>query len=244
VPSASSTSGASSRQQVTFNGAKVANLYSRRLASGELRFEFTAKVKGRVVKRTLAATSARQAVKEIENLKPVARQGGIGQGSIRFGDLLDRFLREAEAGTYFLESGPYAASTINLYRQQLADHVRDQLGESRRVRDITQGDVQQLVDRMRTKGLSGSTCRGTVSALAAAFAYGRRRGLVHTDPTRNLLMPSAARQTEPRYLSRAEADALLAALTHDFRTVTATMLFAGLRVSEALGLQCLQAARP
>jgi site-specific recombinase XerD len=207
-----------------------------RLSDGTRRFEFTAKVKGRVVKRTLAATSARQALREIENVKPVARQGGIGQGSTRLGDLLDSFLREAEAGTYFLESGRYAASTVSLYRQQLSDHVRDQLGESRRVRDLTQGDMQALVDRLRAKGLSGSTCRSVVSAISAAFTYGRRRGLVQADPTGDLLMPSAKRQSEPRYLSRAEADALLAALTKKTRPVAATMLFSGLRVSEALGL--------
>jgi integrase len=49
-------------------------------------------------------------------------------------------------------------------------------------------------------------------------------------------MPSARRRSEPRYLSRAEADTLLAELTKDMRPIVATMLFAGLRVSEALGL--------
>jgi integrase len=231
----SSPTGAASRQQVHFNGAKVPNLYSRRLADGTTRFEFTAKVKGRVVKRTLAATSARQAVREIENLKPVARQGGIGQGSIRFGELVDRFLQEAEAGSYFRESGPFATATVRLYRQQLADHVRDQLGESRRVRDITQSDVQQLIDRLRLK-LSGSTCRGVVTAISAVFTYGRRRGLVQANPTRDLLMPSTRRQSEPVYLDRDSIDALIESQGVEFRPVIATLAYTGLRISEALGL--------
>jgi integrase len=232
---ASSPSGAASRQQVTFNGAKVPNLYSRRLADGSLRFEFTAKVKGRVVKRTLAAQSARQAVREIEAMKPLARQGGIGQGSIRLGELIDRFLREVEAGTYFPEAGRYSAATINLYRQQLADHVRDQLGESRRVRDVSQADVQQLVDRLRLK-LSGSTCRGVVSAISAVFTYGRRRGLVQVNPTRDLLMPSTRRRSQPVYLGRDSIRALIEAQGVEFRPVIATLAYTGLRISEALGL--------
>jgi integrase len=235
VTTASSPTGAASRQQVVFNGARVPNLYSRRLANGETKYEFTAKVRGKVVKRTLSATSARQAVREIENLKPVARQGGIGQGTVRLGELADRFLQEAEAGTYFRESGPFAAATVKLYRQQLADHVRDQLGESRRVRDITQGDVQQLIDRLRLK-LSGSTCRGVVSAISAVFTYGRRRGLVEINPTRDLLMPSTRRQSEPVYLDRDSITALIESQGDEFRPVIATLAYTGLRISECLGL--------
>jgi hypothetical protein len=49
-------------------------------------------------------------------------------------------------------------------------------------------------------------------------------------------LPSAARTTEPVYLTRAGGDALLRALGDEFRPVAATCLFAALRISECLGL--------
>jgi integrase len=49
--------------------------------------------------------------------------------------------------------------------------------------------------------------------------------------------PSVVRKREPRYLSADELERLLAKLRPDRRTIAATMLYAGLRVSEALGLR-------
>lgn len=233
MAASSSPTGAASRRQVVFNGSKVANLYQRTTATGEIRFEFTRRVNGSIRKVTLQATSARQAVREIEALRPLARQGLVASGTVRLGELAEQFLSEAEAGTF----GSYAPSTCDLYRQRLRDYVIPAFGEGRRVRDVSEANVQELVDRLVAKGKAGSTVKGTVTALAATFQYGKRRGLVQSNPARNLILPSAQRRREPTYLSRPDAEALLAAMGNEFRPVASVLLYCGLRVSESLGLR-------
>lgn len=49
--------------------------------------------------------------------------------------------------------------------------------------------------------------------------------------------PGAQRKSEPRYLSAAELELLLTKMGDTFRPVAATCAFAGLRLSEALGLR-------
>lgn len=229
----SSSTGAASRRQVSFNGARVPNLYVRTTATGETRFEFSRKIGGVVRKTTLSARSARQAVSEIESLRPLARQGLVGSGTARLGELVEAFLAEAEAGTF----GTYSSSTVDLYRQRLTDHVLPALGESRRIRDVTEAVVQELADRLVAAKLSGSTVRGTITALGACFKFAKRRGLVQANPCRSLSLPSGQRRRQPTYLSRPDAEALLAALSDEFRPAAACLLYTGLRASESLGLQ-------
>jgi integrase len=70
--------------------------------------------------------------------------------------------------------------------------------------------------------------------------YAVKSGLLDRNPVRDLDRddrPGVARQTEPRYLTRYEVERLLHKLSDTFRPVAATCAYAGLRVSEALGLR-------
>jgi integrase len=49
--------------------------------------------------------------------------------------------------------------------------------------------------------------------------------------------PGSKRQTEPRYLDAAQVEQLLARMSDEFPPVAAAGAYAGLRISEALGLQ-------
>jgi integrase len=67
-----------------------------------------------------------------------------------------------------------------------------------------------------------------------------KRKLIPYNPVRDLDRddrPGTKRQTEPRYLTAAELDRLLAKLGDTFRPVVYVCAFAGLRISEALGLR-------
>ena len=98
---------------------------------------------------------------------------------------------------------------------------------------------RSLIDRMKREKLGGSTIRGTVAALSGALRFAVRNGTITRSPVRDLErgdLPSAKRKTEPRYLTTAEVEALLAKLGPEFRPVAATLFYAALRVSEALAL--------
>jgi len=237
MPSASSH-GATSRRPLTHNGRRVESVYVRELADGTRRYEFQTKRNGKTTRRTLSARTATDAVSEANRLRVVSEEVGLGDGSLRLSTLANRFLTDARSGQYEPPRGKLASSTLDLYAQRIVSHVLPALGHSARVRDVRVEHLRLLIDRMRLNGLSGSTIRGTVAATAALFRYGVHRGHVPVNPVLSLDrdLPSAARQSEPVYLSREQADALLDALGDEFRPVAATCLFAGLRVSEALGL--------
>jgi integrase len=141
-------------------------------------------------------------------------------------------------GEYVSPKGKLAASTLSLYEQRLHSHVLPALGHSTRVRDVRVEHLRKLIDRLRLAGLSGSTIRGTVAATSALFRFAVHRGHVAVNPVLSLDgdLPSGSRQTEPIYLSRVDLDRLLDKLGDEFRPVAATCAFAGLRISEALGL--------
>ena len=76
--------------------------------------------------------------------------------------------------------------------------------------------------------------------LSGLMRYGVKQGVVGRNIVRDLDRddrPGTARLTEPRYLSAAEVEALLAGMTGTFRPVAAACAYAGLRVSEALALR-------
>lgn len=164
----SSPTGASSRRQVVYNGKPVEGLYTRLLADGRPRFEYISKRGGKRTKVTLAASTARQAIREAEGLRPLATDGKIGTGSVRLRDLCEQFFCEAESGEY-APRGRYAESTLELYRQRLDEHVLPLLG-NRRVREIRKADAQAVADRLALR-FAGSTVRGCVVALAALMRF-------------------------------------------------------------------------
>jgi integrase len=235
----SASHGAASRRPMIHNGRSVEGVYVRELANGTRRYEFQSKRNGKTSRRTLAASTPTDAVNEASRLRVVAEEVGLGDGSLRLATLADRFFAEARSSKYEPPRGRLAASTLALYQQRIESHVLPALGHSARVRNVKVEHLRLLIDRMRFDGLSGSTIQGTVAATAALFRYAVHRGHVPVNPVLSLDgdLPSASRQTEPIYLSREQADALLEALGDEFRPVAAVCLFAGLRVSEALGLQ-------
>jgi integrase len=106
--------------------------------------------------------------------------------------------------------------------------------------DVTVQHIRALIDKLAAAGHGGSSVRGCVTALSAAFRHAERDlGAVPRNPVRDLDRgdrPSAKRKTEPRYLSVVEVGRLLAKMTDESRPVAAALFFAGLRVSEALAL--------
>ena len=87
--------------------------------------------------------------------------------------------------------------------------------------------------------LAGSTICGTVNSASSLFRLAVRRGVIEANPVRLERgdRPSQKRKREPRYLTRAEIDRLLAKLRPEARALAATMAYGALRISEALDLR-------
>jgi integrase len=233
----SASHGAGSRQPVTYRGRRIPGLYQRRTADGRLRFEWQTKTAGRERRLTLRSSTAYDAIRELDRLKAVTSEAGLPSGAVRLGGLVERYLRESRAGTYTPPRGPLSPSTLELHESLLRRHVVPGLGASTRIRDLRAPAVRTLIGRL-TEGLSGSTVASCIGALNGAMRYAVRTDLLGRNPLVDLDgdLPSSARTTEPVYLSREQAEDLLDALGPEFRPLCTTLLYAGLRVSEALGL--------
>jgi integrase len=166
---------------------------------------------------------------------------GVESGEIEIGD---RTLTVAAMADSFIARergilGTKAASTIDLYETRLRKHVVPIIG-ARKADEMTVQHVRQLIDKLTAGGHSGSSVRGCLTALSAAFRHGERDlGAVRRNPVRDLDRgdrPSGKRASEPRYLSVTEVDQLLEKMTDESRPVAATLFYGALRVSEALAL--------
>ena len=102
------------------------------------------------------------------------------------------------------------------------------------------GPARTVIDKLKAKGRSGSTIKGVVTALSMALQHGERHlGAVTRNVTRDLgrgELPSNRRLTEPRYLSVAQVETLLAAMNDTSRPVAAACFWAALRIGEARNL--------
>jgi integrase len=127
--------------------------------------------------------------------------------------------------------------TVALYRHRVEMHVLPTLGMYA-LDELTVTDLRRLVDRLGGK-LAPSTVTAIINNLSALYRYAVKQRLVERNIVRDLDRddrPGAARLTEPRYLSADEVALLLGKMTDTFRPVVATCAYAGLRISEALGL--------
>lgn len=88
--------------------------------------------------------------------------------------------------------------------------IMDTLG-GRRLGNIVQDDIQDIVDLMLSWELDPSTVRNTVNALRPIFRRAVKRKVIFVNPTRDLELP-AAKGKRMRVADPAELASLLAAL--------------------------------
>ena len=143
---------------------------------------------------------------------------GIGDGSI-----LDR------------SGKPYKPSAIRGYAQTLNDHVLPILG-ARRLDEVRRSDVQDLIERLRRRGLKPSTIHNVLDPVRVLFRRAVRRDEILIDPTHNLELP-AVRGRRDRIETPEDATKLLEALLEDERARWTVALFAALRRGELQALR-------
>jgi integrase len=206
-------------------------------------YEARLRLGGRIRRHRLEAATKTDAINELRALQVDYARGEAHRSpaaALTVADVAADWLAHLESRVGQRDARRrYSARTVALYRQRLDRHVVSVLG-SRPVAEVTVADVRRLVDRLGRAGLAPSTVTSVVGILSGLFRFAVKGGLVERNPVRDLDRddrPGVARVTEPRYLTATEVEALLAHMTDVFRPVAATCAFAGLRVSEALGLR-------
>jgi integrase len=129
----------------------------------------------------------------------------------------------------------YKPSTLREYERNLRNYVLPDLGAVQ-LADIRRGDLQQLVKRLRGKGLSGSKIRNVLMPLRVIFRHALDLEDVAVNPTSDLKLPNGHKSRD-RAASATEAASLLAALPEEDRALWATAFYAGLRRGELRALR-------
>lgn len=241
------------RRPVYSGNRRIPGLYERTLADGTIVYDAALRLGGQVRRRRLLARTKTDAIAELRALQVDHARGEAHRSpaeALTLNELARDYVEHLRVRTN--ETDPRrrrSPRTVGHYEAQLRLHVLPVLGH-RPVSEITVADVRRLLDTLAAKKLkrgeqearrlSPWSRSGLLSILSGVLTYGVRQGVVAHNVVRDLGRddrPGAQRKSEPRYLSPNELDALLASMGETFRPIAATCAFAGLRLSEALGLR-------
>jgi integrase len=140
--------------------------------------------KTRRFKGVLEARNARN------DLADAIRTGGPAEASgPRLADARARFIAAAREGVALNKWG-------RRYRRRAVDDLESALRQvpegigRRRLGEIGRGDLQQLVDELTRRGMSGSRVRSVVNALRSLYRWAQDRELVERNPAELVRLPA------------------------------------------------------
>lgn len=226
-----------SREPVFEGKHRVRGLWQRRTAGGKTKYESQFRQDGKM-RRTAHPVDLTKTEAIAAHRRLVV---GVESGEVKIGDrtLTVRAMAESFIARERSILATRKSSTVDLYELRLERHVLPVIGKLK-ADEVTVQHVRSLIDKLTAKKHSGSSVRGCLAALSAAFRHAERDlGAVRRNPVRDLDRddrPSGKRQSEPRYLSVAEIESLLAEMTDESRPIAASLFYGALRVSEALAL--------
>ena len=134
--------------------------------------------------------------------------------------------------------------TIKSYSEDLAalnEYLVDSFGRAVRVGEVTTIDLRGYVSAVNEAGYAKSTVSRRLASMRSFFRYAQREKLVDNNPAKPLRNPRRNRHL-PHFLSSEELKKLLNTPSHKEplgirdRAILETMYSAGLRVSEAVGI--------
>ena len=235
--------GAATRKPVYRGNRRVPGLYERTLVDGSKVYDAALRLGGKIRRHRLSARTKTDAIAELRALQVDYRRGEQYRSpaaALTVAELADDWLSHLESRVGHRDpKRRYSARTVALYRQRLEQRIIPALGAPA-ADDVGVADVRRLIDKLGLAGLAPSTVTSTVGILSGLFRFGVKNGVLERNVVRDLDRddrPGTGRLTEPRYLTTTEITRLLSNLTDTFRPVVAVCTFAGLRISEALGLR-------
>jgi integrase len=146
------------------------------------------------------------------DLADALRHGEVLEGSgPKLDDARTRFVAAAREGVALNKWGRrYRRRAVQDLESALR-LVPDRLAR-RRIGDVRRGDLQELVDDMTRKGLSGSRVRSVVNALRSLYRWAQDRELVGHNPAELVRLPAMDATPRDRVGTPAEFAGLLAPL--------------------------------
>ncbi|HEX4116045.1 MAG TPA: tyrosine-type recombinase/integrase [Solirubrobacteraceae bacterium] len=136
-----------------------------------------------------------------------------------------------------VKTGQCRERTLALHRYHLKRHLLPSLGP-KLARAITAQDIVDLIERLRSEGRSERTIANALHTLNNIVRFAVRSTWIAENPLEKLERDERPHPVRfvPRVLDQQEIAALLGACTPGARTLIATALYTGLRISELLGL--------
>ena len=134
-------------------------------------------------------------------------------------------------------TGERRLRTLEIHSYYLHRHVLPLVG-SRLIREVSVADVAQLLDLLRERGCAEKTAAGALGTLGNVMRFAVRNSWIADNPVEKLERherPRPARHPQ-RALGREEIARLLDCCLPAYRTLVATALYTGMRLSELLGL--------
>jgi integrase len=233
--------GSQSRRPVFSGNRRVSGLYERRLADGTVVYDTRVRRGGKQERIVLDAKNKTAAIEELRALRVDDRRGDPVRTSSLIptvSEVADEWLAALELRTKHRDPAMRRSPrTLALYRDRTKSKVLPTLGRIA-IDEVTVADLRRLVEKLGAKH-APSTVTQVISMLSSLMRFALRAGYVSHNVVRDLDRddrPGVARQSEPRYLSSDEIVLVLSKMSDTFRPVASTCAYAGLRISEALGL--------
>jgi integrase len=127
-------------------------------------------------------------------------------------------------------------STMAGYRSHVAYHIKPLIGPAKLSR-LTAPRVQEYVDHLLAGGRSRALTKKVVGSLSMLITEAQRRGLTAQNPVREVRVRLPKRERRrPEMPAQDELRAMLAEVSGRWRPLIVTLIFTGLRGSEARGL--------
>jgi hypothetical protein len=144
------------------------------------------------------------------DLVEALRGGGVPEASgPKLADATTKFVKAAREGVALNKWGRrYRRRAVQDLESALRQ-VPDKLAR-RRLGDVRRGDLQELVDDMTRRGLSGSRVRSVVNALRSLYRWAQDRELVKHNPAELVRLPAMDATPRDRVATPAEFASLLA----------------------------------
>lgn len=142
-----------------------------------------------------------------------------------------------EYATAWIEASPTLKTrTRRLYATQLRKHLTPL--HRLRLHEIDTDAIKNVIRQMQSKDLSPNTTRNVLVVVGSVMSAALDDKLVIVNPISQLGKRARpkARKTRKRILKPVEAAKLIEMAKPEHRAIIGVMLFAGLRISEALGL--------
>jgi integrase len=128
-------------------------------------------------------------------------------------------------------------STLQGYRSHVKYHIKPMLGSAKLSR-LTAPRVQEFVDQLLTEGRSRALTKKIISSLSSIIGEAQRRGLVSQNVAREVRIRLPKRERgRPEMPTQDELRLILADASGRWRPLIVTLIFTGLRGSEARGLK-------